>query len=77
MPSVRWNLDEVADFLDVTVGEARDLIEAGYLHYEELNDEKSFDESAVKEWRRAMADGGARGGAYLRELLADGAVQHA
>ena len=63
-----WGLDEVASFLGVSTGEVRDLVESGFLHPEELAD-MAFDAAAVKDWRRGLADGGARGAAYVRELL--------
>jgi len=77
MTSLRWSLDQVADFLGVSIDEVRDLVEAGFLHYEEITDRKSFDAAAVKDWRRGLDDGGSGGAAYVRELLRTSAVQHA
>jgi hypothetical protein len=80
MASIRWTLEQVADFLGISVGETRELVDAGFIHYGSLagEDSERFDSAAVKEWREALGDGGHRGAAFLRALLADGVTtQHA
>jgi hypothetical protein len=80
MGAVRWTLEQVADFLGISVGETRELVEAGFIHYARLADAdtEQFDADHVKEWRGALGDGGRRGAAFLRALLADGVTtQHA
>jgi hypothetical protein len=79
MTSIHWTLEQVAEFLDISLDETRELVEAGFIHYAHVTDdtEKRYDASAVKDWRRGLGDGGERGAAYVRALLSDGAVQHA
>jgi hypothetical protein len=69
--SHRWSVDDVAEFLGLAVDEVRDLVNAGFLHPEEIARETSFDAEAVKAWRRGLDDQGSRGAAYVRELLAN------
>ena len=80
MGFVSWNLGQVADFLGISVGETRELVDAGYIHYRHLAsaDAEAFDAAAIKEWRDGLADRGDLGASFLRDLLAQGVTrQHA
>ena len=78
MASIPWTLEQVAEFLGISVGETRDLVDAGFIHYGVHADVEHFDSAAVKEWRDGLGDRGKRGAAFLRALLADGVTtQHA
>jgi hypothetical protein len=78
MASIPWTLEQVADYLGISAGETRDLVDAGFIHYGIRADSEHFDSAAVKEWREGLGDQGRRGSAFLRALLADGVTtQHA
>jgi hypothetical protein len=80
MGFVRWTLDQVAEYLGLTIGETRELANAGYIHYARLAgaDAEYFDAAALKEWRDGLGDRGDLGAAFLRDLLAQGVTrQHA
>jgi hypothetical protein len=78
MGYIPWTLEQVADYLGISVGETRELVDAGFIHFATHADAEHFDSEAVKQWRDALADGGKRGAGFLRALLADGVTtQHA
>jgi hypothetical protein len=70
---VLWSINEVAQHLDVSAREVRDLVAAGYLHPDDI-EALRFDAAAVKEWRRTLEDDGEGGGDYVREVLRDSAT---
>jgi hypothetical protein len=71
---IQWSVVEVAKHLGISVTEVRELIDAGFLHCDDV-EELRFDAAAVKEWRRGLEDGGERGAAYVREVLAESATR--
>ncbi len=74
MPSIKWTLEQVADFLGVSTAEARELVQEGFIHFVKILGPRAFDRSAVMGWRRGLIDGGRRGPAYVREILGTSVV---